>query len=135
MSFSTQSNDDDVIGEINITPLVDVMLVLLVAFIVTAPLLDKAIPLRLPRTEASASAPEQPVAVSVDRDGKTYIDKQPIGLVSLDQAFADLHARRPDAQISLRGDEDTPYGQMAKVLAALEHAGIEKLTVVTQPGE
>jgi len=133
MAFSTQSENDDVVSEINITPLVDVMLVLLVAFIVTAPLLNHAIRVNLPKTEASASAPDHPVTVSVDKQGDVYIDKRRIEATALDAEFAALHARQPNAQVTLQGDEGTPYGNVAKVLAALQHAGVTKLAVLTQP--
>ena len=133
MAFSTQSDNDDVVSEINIPPLVDVMLVLLVAFIVTAPLLNTAIRVNLPKTEASASAPDRPVTVSVDKQGDVFIDKRRIAASARDAEFAALHARQPDAQVTLQGDEGTPYGIVAKVLAALQHAGVTKLAVLTQP--
>lgn len=135
MAFSTESDNDDVVSEINITPLVDVMLVLLVAFIVTVPLLNNAVQLNLPKTEATASAPDRPVTVSVDKAGNVFIDKRPITRESRDAEFARLHREQPDAQVSLQGDEGTPYGNVAKVLAALERAGIAKLAVLTRPGE
>ncbi|HEX7684227.1 MAG TPA: biopolymer transporter ExbD [Trinickia sp.] len=135
MAFSTQSDNDDVVSEINITPLVDVMLVLLVAFIVTVPLLNNAIDVKLPKTEATSSAPDRPVTVSVDKNGAVFIEKRPIAQANRNAEFARLHAEHPDAQVTLQGDEDTPYGNVAKVLAALQHAGITKLAVLTQPGE
>lgn len=134
MAFSTQS-DDDVVSEINITPLVDVMLVLLVAFIVTVPLLNNAIEVKLPKTEATSSAPDRPVTVSVDKNGAVFIEKRPIAQASRAAEFARLHAEHPDAQVTLQGDEGTAYGNVAKVLAALQRAGITKLAVLTQPGE
>jgi biopolymer transport protein ExbD len=133
MAFSTQSEQDDVVSEINITPLVDVMLVLLVAFIVTAPLLNNAIRVNLPKTEARASAPDHAVTVSVDKQGAVFIDKRRIAREARDTEFATLHERQPDAQVTLQGDESTSYGEVAKVLAALQHAGITKLAVLTQP--
>ncbi|MGN6314661.1 ExbD/TolR family protein [Trinickia sp.] len=135
MAFSTQSDNDDVVSEINITPLVDVMLVLLVAFIVTVPLLNNAIDVKLPKTQATASAPDHPVTVSIDKEGGVFIDKRRIAPDSRDAEFARLHAEHPDAQVTLQGDEGTPYGNVAKVLASLERAGVTKLAVLTQPGE
>ncbi len=133
MAFSTQSDNDDVVSEINITPLVDVMLVLLVAFIVTAPLLNNAIHVNLPKTEATASAPERPVTVSVDKDGGIFIDKRRIAREQSNAEFARLHARHPEALVTLQGDEGTPYGNVAQVLAGLQRAGVTKLAVLTQP--
>jgi biopolymer transport protein ExbD len=133
MAFSSSSNDD-VLSEINITPLVDVMLVLLVAFIVTAPLLNKAIHVNLPKTEATASAdPKKPLALSVDASGQVWFDKQQVPLA---QVEAQLEARKQqDAAlaVSLQADETVPYGPVAKVMGAIQHAGIEKLSLVTQP--
>lgn len=133
MAFSTQSDEDDVVSEINITPLVDVMLVLLVAFIVTAPLLNNAIRVNLPKTDATASAPERPVTVSVDKDGNVFIDKRRVAPEARDAEFARLHARQPAAPVTLQGDEGTPYGKVAKVLAALQRVGVVKLAVLTAP--
>lgn len=133
MAFSTQSDNDDFVSEINITPLVDVMLVLLVAFIVTAPLLNNAIHVNLPKTETSASAPERPITVSVDKDGQIFIDKRRIAREDSNAEFARLHARQPDALVTLQGDDGTPYGNVAQVLARLQRAGVTKLAVLTQP--
>ncbi|CAB3712407.1 ExbD/TolR family protein [Trinickia soli] len=133
MAFSTQSDNDDVVSEINITPLVDVMLVLLVAFIVTAPLLNNAIRVNLPKTDAAASAPERPVTVSVDKDGGIFIDKRRIAREQSNAEFARLHAQHPEALVTLQGDEGTPYGNVAQVLAGLQRAGVTKLAVLTQP--
>ncbi|HIH2626958.1 TPA: biopolymer transporter ExbD [Burkholderia cenocepacia] len=115
MAFSSSSDNDDVLSEINITPLVDVMLVLLVAFIVTAPLLNNAVHVNLPNTVATAPADRKPnVTVSVDGKGVVYLDKRAVAL-------------------DLQADEHVPYGTVAKLMAAIEHAGITRLSVLTAP--
>lgn len=132
MAFSTSSDNDDVLSEINITPLVDVMLVLLVAFIVTAPLLNNAVHVNLPKTVATAPADSKPaVTVSVDAQGTIWLDKRATALSALPAQLAALKANRPDIALNLQADEGVPYGTVAKLMAAIEHAGITRLSVLT----
>jgi biopolymer transport protein TolR len=133
MAFSSSSDGDEVLSEINITPLVDVMLVLLVAFIVTAPLLNNAIHVNLPKT-ATTKSPEQrkPITISVNAEGKVYIDKQEVTLKSLEPELATRHRDNPDLVYHLSSDEAVKYGAVAKVMASIERAGITKLAVLTQ---
>ena len=135
MAFSSQSDSDDVMSEINVTPLVDVMLVLLVAFIVTAPLLNNAIQVNLPKT-AATKPPEQrkPVTISVDKDGKVYVDKQQVALPVLETELKTRQAANPDQVYHLSSDEAVKYGSVAQVMAVIERAGITKLAVLTQGG-
>ncbi|QBQ98881.1 ExbD/TolR family protein [Paraburkholderia pallida] len=131
MAFSSADNDD-VLSEINITPLVDVMLVLLVAFIVTAPLLNNAVHVNLPKTVATAAADTRaPVTVSVDARGAIWIDKRATDLARIPAELAALKAQRPDVALNLQADEGVPYGSVAKLMAAIEHAGITRLSVLT----
>ncbi|KPW38110.1 ExbD/TolR family protein [Pseudomonas coronafaciens] len=132
MSFST-SSDDDAISDINITPLVDVMLVLLVTFIITAPLLNNSIPLNLPQTVATPSQDQaSPVVVSVDASGGVFIDSEAVALEQLPDALQNLHDKDPDVAINLRADQATGYGRVAQVLADVQKAGISRLSVVTE---
>lgn len=132
MAFSTSSDNDDVLSEINITPLVDVMLVLLVAFIVTAPLLNNAVHVNLPKTVATAPADSKPaVTVSVDAQGTIWLDKRATALSALPARLVALKANRPDIALNLQADEGVPYGTVAKLMAAIEHAGITRLSVLT----
>jgi len=134
MAFSSSSDNDDVLSEINITPLVDVMLVLLVAFIVTAPLLNNAVHVTLPNTVATAPADRKPnVTVSVDGKGVVYLDKRAVALDTVPTELAALRAGRPDVALDLQADEHVPYGTVAKLMAAIEHAGITRLSVLTAP--
>jgi len=131
MAFSTQDSDE-VLSEINVTPLVDVMLVLLVVFIVTAPLLTNAIPINLPKAE-SVAPPEQkdPLVVSIDGAGKWFINKDEIQPELLQGSLEAAKAKEPELRVQLQADEGVNYGQVAKAMASIEKAGITKLSVMT----
>lgn len=132
MAISTNA-DDDVLSEINVTPLVDVMLVLLVAFIVTAPLMTNSIQVNLPKTSATkATEQKKPVTVSVDAAGKLFIDKQEYPLETIEPELKRIHDGNPDVTLHLSSDEAVNYGKVAKVMAAIERAGISRVAVITQ---
>jgi len=132
MAFSTSGDNDDVLADINITPLVDVMLVLVVALIVTAPLLNNAIKLNLPKTVATqAPEPRKPVSVSVDAKGQTFVDRVPVALTELEPRLRGLLAQQPDLAVHLSSHEAANYGAVAKVMALIERSGISKLAVLT----
>lgn len=124
--------DDEVLSEMNVTPLVDVMLVLLVVFIVTAPLLTNAIPLKLPRTH-SVAPPDQPrpLVVSVDREGNYYLERQPMTLEALAEAVGAAYKQDERRAVQLRADEQVVYGRVAKAMAAIQQAGVTRLAVIT----
>ncbi|MBD9481363.1 biopolymer transporter ExbD [Pseudomonas sp. PDM14] len=131
MAFSTQDSDE-VLSEINVTPLVDVMLVLLVVFIVTAPLLTNSIPINLPKTEAVAPADQKdPLVVSIDGDGKLFINKDEIQPELLETSLIDAKAKDAELKVQLQADDQVDYGAVAKAMAAIERAGITKLAVIT----
>ncbi len=132
MAFNT-GDDSEAMSEINVTPLVDVMLVLLVVFIVTAPLLTNAIKVNLPET-AETSAPDDPeaVTVSVDPEGKVYLDKRETSVDALELELKDMKAQDPAMTLFLQADDAARYGTVAKVMAIIERAGIDKLAVITK---
>ena len=132
MAFNS-SSDDDVLSEINVTPLVDVMLVLLVAFIVTAPLLNNAIHVNLPKT-VTTTPPNQdkPVTISVDKEGKVYVDKKELSLTQLELELKRRQSENPEQAYHLNSDDSVQYGKVAKVMALIEKSGITKLSVLTQ---
>jgi len=136
MAFNTKDSggEDDVMGEINVTPLVDVMLVLLVVFIVTAPLLTQAIHVNLPKT-AETAAPEEKEAVyiSVDAKGKVFMDKTEIAIEAFENELITRKAADPEIALNLNADDAVQYGTVAKVMAAIERSGITKLAVLTVP--
>lgn len=130
MAFSTKDDGDDVMGEINVTPLVDVMLVLLVVFIVTAPLLTQAVHVNLPKT-AETAPPEEKAAVylSVDAQGKIFIDKQEYALDVIENELKNRKAADPELALNLNADDAVQYGIVAKVMSSIERAGVTKLAV------
>ncbi|ALI10785.1 MULTISPECIES: biopolymer transporter ExbD [Pseudomonas] len=131
MAFSTQDNDE-VLSEINVTPLVDVMLVLLVVFIVTAPLLTNAIPINLPKTESVAPVEQKdPLVVSIDDKGKVFINKDEIQADLLESNLQSAKAKNPDVRVQLQADNGVNYGEVARAMASIERAGISKLSVIT----
>ena len=120
-------------SEINVTPLVDVMLVLLVVFIVTAPLLSNAVTVNLPKT-AINSPPEQKQAlsVSIDKAGTVYIDRRPVELSALESELKKLNAGSTEVAVQLNADEGVHYGLVAKAIAQIDRGGVKKLSVMTQ---
>lgn len=138
MAISTKDGggDDDVMGEINVTPLVDVMLVLLVVFIVTAPLLTQAVHVNLPKTAETAPPEEkEAVYISVDAKGKVFIDKTEIALEAFEKELLNRKAADPEIALNLNADDAVQYGTVAKVMSSIERSGITKLSVLTIPGK
>ncbi|WP_346078623.1 biopolymer transporter ExbD [Gibbsiella dentisursi] len=132
MAFVSQDNDE-VMSEMNITPLVDVMLVLLVVFIVTAPMLTNAIPIKLPKTEAIAP-PEQrdPLVVSIDAQAQLFVNKTAVPREMLIPRLQQAKAENADLIVQLQADEGANYGAVAGILAEMEKAGITRLALLTQ---
>ena len=119
-------------SEINVTPLVDVMLVLVVIFILTAPLLASSIKLELPKTDAAATTEATPsVSLSVDRAGQAYLDNRAVPLSELSQSLARTAALQPDTEVQLRADENAPYGKVIEVLGVAQKAGLTRIGFVT----
>jgi biopolymer transport protein TolR len=131
MAFATQEDDGE-LSDINITPLVDVMLVLLVAFVITIPVLTNAVHVNLPKTVTTTPPDEQKaVTVTVDGAGKVFLNNSEIARAELEKQLLALKAANPDVSLHLRADERVPYGPVAKVMAAIEHAGIPRVAVLT----
>lgn len=132
MAISTGESHDEVMSEINITPLVDVMLVLLVVFIITAPMMTNSIKVNLPKTApTAASIQKKPVTVTIDAQGKVYLDKDEVQIASFEQALLRLKKADPNLKLNLNADEAVAYGSVAKIMAVIERAGIERLSVIT----
>lgn len=133
MAIST-SEQDDVVSEINITPLVDVMLVLLIVFIVTAPLLTNSVKVNLPKAAPTQITDQtKAVVVSVNTQGEIYLDKDLVSLNQFEQAIQQRKATNPKLALNLNADETVPYGTVAKLLASIERVGVDKLSVITSP--
>ncbi|HWV15561.1 MAG TPA: biopolymer transporter ExbD [Cellvibrio sp.] len=131
---SGNSDSDEVFGEINVTPLVDVMLVLLVTFIITAPMLTNTINVNLPDTQPTQQqkAPEKPVVISVDAEGKVYLDKEEYALDLVESELIKRKTDNPEIRLNLNADEKVNYGVIAKVMASIERAGIDRLSFISE---
>lgn len=133
MAILSGNNDSSMMSEINVTPLVDVMLVLLTVFIVTAPLLMNAVPVKLPKASASPTLNQlKPARISITRQGEIYYNET---VLSQEQLEARLQTERqhPDLSLEIHADEKVEYGLVAKVMAAIHRAGISKFSFVMQP--
>ncbi|MBP6357363.1 MAG: biopolymer transporter ExbD [Burkholderiaceae bacterium] len=121
-------------SDINVTPLVDVMLVLVVIFIITAPLMASSIRLDLPRAENTqpGDAPAF-VSVVVDKAGQSYLDDQPLTPDELGARLAQLASRRADTEVQLRADEGVPYGRVVEVIGLAQKAGLSRIGFVADP--
>ena len=122
------------LSEINVTPLVDVMLVLLIIFMISAPLLTVGVPVELPKTEASAvETDNEPVTVSIDQNGAIFIDRDETSYEALAErvAAASGDAERAEKPIFVRADGRAPYQAVARVMARLSASGFTKLNLIT----
>jgi biopolymer transport protein TolR len=121
-------------SEINVTPLVDVMLVLVVIFIITAPLLASSIRLDLPRAEA-AKPSDSPkfVTVTLDKAGATFLDDRPVTPAELAERLAQAARRDPEMEVQLRADQAVPYGRVIEVMGAAQKAGLNRVGFVADP--
>jgi biopolymer transport protein TolR len=121
-------------SDINMTPLVDVMLVLVVIFIITAPLLASSIRLDLPRTDGvSPGATPAFVTLVVDKAGQTFLDDQPVNPDQLAARLAQAAARSPDTEVQLRADQAVPYGRVVEVMGVAQKAGLNRIGFVAEP--
>lgn len=130
------SNDDErnVMAQINVTPLVDVMLVLLIIFMVTAPMMQQGVQVNLPKADAKGiDAQEETVIVTVDQNGRTFLNKDEIPAGDLRQRLAELFAERSKKEVFLKADAGVPYGDVVRAMADIKGAGIERLGMVTEP--
>ena len=124
-------------AEINVTPFVDVMLVLLIVFMVTAPLLTVGVPVDLPKTKAQAlSQPEEPLVISVDAKGVIYIQETSVELEGLVPRLIAITQNNADTRIYLRGDKAIDYGRMMQVMGHVNAAGFRRVALIAElPGE
>ncbi len=121
-------------SEINMTPLIDVMLVLVVIFIITAPLLASSIKLDLPRADGAKpnDAPKF-VMLVLDKAGQAFIDDKPVAAAEISQRFAQIASQNPETELQLRADEAVPYGRVVEVIGAAQKAGLNRLGFVANP--
>lgn len=132
MGMQTGGDNDDVMAEINVTPLVDVMLVLLVVFIVTAPLLTNSVRVNLPKTAATSPPLEKKsLSLSIDAGGRFFLDKKEIAYLELEPELKRLRAENAELSLQLNADQAVAYREVARAMAAVERSGISKLSVLT----
>jgi biopolymer transport protein TolR len=136
MMNRNSSNDDErnVMAQINVTPLVDVMLVLLIIFMVTAPMMQQGVQVNLPKADAKGiDAQEETVIVTVDQQGRTFVNKDEIPAGDLRSRLAEMFAERSKKEVFLKADAGVPYGDVVRAMADIKGAGIERLGMVTEP--
>jgi biopolymer transport protein ExbD/biopolymer transport protein TolR len=121
------------LAEINITPLVDVVLVLLVIFMITAPVLQSGIEVAVPKTRTVKEITEQRLVLTIDRDQKVFLGDTPVNVNDLGQRLRQSNQDTKKQVIYLRADERVPFGAFASVMDAVKQAGITNISIVTQP--
>lgn len=133
MGFKTNVDDDDAVSEINVTPLVDVMLVLVIILLVTAPLVTQSVNVALPKTASTTpDIQKQPLQLGIDAKGIITLNKVAIeSLDALDLRLRDELAQNPEVAIHVWADEAVNYGKVAEMMATVQHAGISKMAFVT----
>lgn len=134
MAFGTQDDTDEVMNEINMTPLVDVMLVLLIIFIITVPVMKHSVNIDLPRVsnQQELVKPET-VRLSVDADGSYYINDAKIADNELAPRLQAAAAQNPQPDLHIRGDKAVRYERVAQAMAAAQQAGLRKIGFITEP--
>jgi biopolymer transport protein TolR len=134
MGMGGQRDNRSTMADINVTPLVDVMLVLLVIFMVTAPMMQQGVQVNLPKANTKAmTQAEETVIVTVDRSGRIFINKDEVPAADLRSKLTDMFAAREKKEIFLKADAGVPYGDVVKTMADIKGAGIERLGMVTEP--
>lgn len=119
------------LSEMNVIPLVDVVLVLLVIFMVTAPMLYRGMDIQLPTSTTNTIKPEERIVLTIERDRRLYLDKDPVSVVDLEARLRASKQRNADVAVYLRADRDVPYGTVVQVMDGVKRSGIEKLGMVT----
>jgi biopolymer transport protein TolR len=133
VAFNANGRTQTSLADINVTPLVDVVLVLLIIFMVTAPVLQSGIEVNVPHTRTVKEITEERLVISIDKSQKVYLGNDPI---NINQIGPQLRKRIRDPQhqsIYLRSDEDVPFGAFATVMDAIKQSGISNVSIVTQP--
>ncbi len=123
-------------SEINVTPFVDVMLVLLIIFMVTAPMMMQGVDVNLPQTTAkNIKTKEDPLILTVNSKREVFLENRKVSLTDLEKKVKSIFKYRREKEVLLKADKDVPYGFVIKVMASVKNAGIEKLGMITEPEE
>jgi biopolymer transport protein ExbD len=135
MAFGTQDDTDEVMNEINMTPLVDVMLVLLIIFIITVPVMQHSVNVDLPRaTSEPQDAKPQTIRLAVDADGSYWWNESRVADAELPRLLRAEAAREPQPELHIRGDRSVRYERVAQAMAAAQQSGLRKIGFITEPG-
>ena len=134
MAFSSQDQDDDMLSEINMIPLIDVMLVLLIVFMITVPVMKHAVDVALPQASSQVS-PDKPstIELSVSAEGQFHWNDKAVSDDELQALLAETAAAEPQPELHIRGDKAVRYERVAQAMAAAQRAGIKQLGFVTEP--
>ncbi|MBI4523116.1 MAG: protein TolR [Deltaproteobacteria bacterium] len=131
---SSSQRNGSTISQINVTPLVDVMLVLLVIFMVTAPIIQQGVEVNLPQAKAGAIAgKEEQLVVAITRNGRIYLNDNPMTLSELGKKLRAIRQLQENKEVYLRADQDVRYGVVMKAIATIKEAGIQKLGMISRP--
>jgi biopolymer transport protein TolR len=130
----TKLVQNPLVGEINLTPMMDLTFILLITFMITFPLLESGLPVSLPKAEGDVLDQPDTVAVTVDAQGQWYVDDVAMNREGFAAEMAFLFRSRPEALFLLRGDEQLSYGTLVEVMQVMKTAGIRKISLVTQAG-
>ncbi|PTQ89350.1 protein TolR [Agitococcus lubricus] len=134
MSFNIEGGDDEMMSEINMTPLVDVMLVLLIIFIITVPVLTHAVKVDLPRANNQPNQVQQkPISISINAQGQVFWNDTPIEPAALAQQFSQIAQQQPQPEVHIRGDRKVEYEYVMQVMAQAQRSGVQKLGFITEP--
>jgi biopolymer transport protein ExbD len=134
MAFGTQDDTDEVMNEINMTPLVDVMLVLLIIFIITVPVMKHAVNIDLPRaTNQPQDAKPQTIRLSIDEKGQYFWNEIPTSDEAVQQQLKAAAQQSPQPELHIRGDKAVRYERVAQAMAAAQQAGVKKIGFITEP--
>jgi len=121
------------LADINVTPFVDVVLVLLIIFLITAPMMLGGIDVRVPKTETRNIQPEERLVLTITKDRGVFLDNQPISLARLSKVLSGMAKRNPKAAVFLKADEAVAYGVVMKVMDVIKKAGVDRVGMVTEP--
>ncbi|MCP3922368.1 MAG: protein TolR [Desulfobacterales bacterium] len=134
--MNSGSSNDSLLSDINVTPFVDVMLVLLIIFMVTAPMMTQGVDVALPEANSSAlSTDDDPLILSIDKENIIYIDDIVISFSYLKEKVRRIMKAQPGRKVFLKADKDITYGMVAKVMSEIKASGVENLGMITEPIE